>query len=124
MLNLSSVNEIFIIPRNPPQDKHGFVLVPAMPEGSFEGRICRMCNGAGCNPDRHHAYWPKPPCNRRQSKARTKIYGEGLPDFSKGPYDELRSAPFSISNLICRGWHDALHKLQSPPPASAGCRCC
>jgi hypothetical protein len=108
------VSEIFIIPIEPPQDEHGFVLLPVMPEGSVKSKSCNMCNG-GCKPDRHHAYWPKPARKKRQSRERTSIYGEGLPDFSKDPYDKLRSAPFSISNLICRGWHDALHNLQSPP---------
>lgn len=110
------MSEVFIIPRQPLQDEHGFVLLPVMPKGSITGRNCSMCNsGHNCKPDKHHAYWPKPTKSKIKLRKRSLIYGNDLPNISKDPYDQLRSAPFSVSNLICRGWHEALHRLQSPP---------
>ena len=109
------MSEIFIIPKQPLQDEHGFVLVPVTPGVRMSrNHNCTLCNG-GCGPDRHHAYWPRPTTSRRKLKIRTDIYGEGLPNIADDPYAQLRSAEFSISWLVCRKWHYALHNLQSPP---------
>lgn len=94
------MQESFIIPRKPIQDERGFVLVPVMPEIPASGSTCGTCNG-GCKPDRHHAYWPGPAKKKRAQKTRERIYGK-LPDLSKEPYSQLRTAGFSISGLVCR----------------------
>jgi hypothetical protein len=104
--------ETFLIPREPIQDEYGFVLVPVMQGGVKRGR-CKLCNQS-CKPDRHHAYWPKPAGSEKAEAERLRIYGR-LPDLSVDPYSALRAAAFSISGLVCRNWHDALHKLQKPP---------
>jgi hypothetical protein len=107
--------EHFRIPPDPIQDERGFTITPVMPIMLNNYRNCTVCNG-GCRPDRHHAYWPKPPNKKIKKKtlARLNMYGQ-LPDYSVDPYDRLRSAPFSISGPVRRGWHSALHKLQKPP---------